>query len=629
MTYDPMNRLTRVNNTKGESTLSVYSYQYDNNGNITSVTEQVKDGALQTSTYSYDKLSRLIGVKRADGTETQYSYDLRGNRLTQKDTSDLPDEKAMNYRYDLQNTLISVTKDSVKTALDYLPDGLRWKKTSGSKVTKYSYNGADQVIGDQTSNGTISSYIRGDRVLVKKDLTNQKDYYYLYNGHGDVVQMVGTDGSLVNSYQYDEWGNLTQQKETVANEFKYAGETYDAETGLYYLKARYYEPNAGCFLNEDTYEGQIDNPLSQNLYTYVHNNPLIYTDPTGHSIPDDTHLNVTLQNKIRQVTNEFNRAQRRGDTAGMQAAHDKAVAIRIASGDYELVNHMNYTTGKSTPYGTGYGGAHVDNSWTGFVYDSIITGGLGGIERKAATEAVEAPSLVKSLIAKCNCFTAGTKVKTNHGEKNIEDIKIGDQVLSKDEKTGEVKYKEVTATFNHKTDDIYKISIGDQVIESTFNHPFYVRGKGWTFVKDLKVGDLLVQSDGNTLKIDSIELEHKHVTVYNMTVDEFHTYFVSDLGIWVHNTGPCGLSATTLATMGKTSKGVAGLEDAYISKDKVLDTVKEFVGEDYSKGVAKNGYTTYVSKNGNYVARYGYKKDGSLELNLENDIGGNFHIEVK
>nr|WP_318286335.1 polymorphic toxin-type HINT domain-containing protein [Paenibacillus xylanexedens] len=55
-------------------------------------------------------------------------------------------------------------------------------------------------------------------------------------------------------------------------------------------------------------------------------------------------------------------------------------------------------------------------------------------------------------------------------------------------------------------------------------------------VKDLKVGELLVQSDGNTLKIDSIELVQKYVTVYNMTVYDFHTYFVSDLAIWVHNT---------------------------------------------------------------------------------------------
>ncbi|MCA1291740.1 HINT domain-containing protein [Paenibacillus sp. alder61] len=108
----------------------------------------------------------------------------------------------------------------------------------------------------------------------------------------------------------------------------------------------------------------------------------------------------------------------------------------------------------------------------------------------------------------CNCFTAGTKVFTDEGEKNIEGIEVGDMVLSKNEDTGEQAYKEVTATFNHETDEIYNIHVGGQTIESTFNHPFYVKDKGWTFVKDLKVGDLLVQSDGNTLEIESIELEH-------------------------------------------------------------------------------------------------------------------------
>ncbi|WP_411342701.1 RHS repeat-associated core domain-containing protein [Paenibacillus sp. WLX1005] len=247
MSYDALNRLSSLTNTKGDTVLSVYSYQYDNNGNITAVTDQVQNAEAQTSTYSYDKLNRLSIAKRVDGSETQYGYDLRGNRLTQSDTRDLADETAVNYRYNLQNTLISATTDKAKTLFDYLPDGLRFKKTTGSKVMQYSYNGADQVIGDKASNGTVSNYVRGDRVLVKKDLTNQKDYYYLYNGHRDVVQMIGTDGSVVNSYQYDEWGSLTQQKETVGNEFKYAGETYDAETGLYYLKARYYDPAQGRF----------------------------------------------------------------------------------------------------------------------------------------------------------------------------------------------------------------------------------------------------------------------------------------------------------------------------------------------------------------------------------------------
>jgi intein/homing endonuclease len=126
-------------------------------------------------------------------------------------------------------------------------------------------------------------------------------------------------------------------------------------------------------------------------------------------------------------------------------------------------------------------------------------------------------------------------------------------VLSKDETSGEVDYKDATATFNHETDKIYKIHVGDQVIESTYNHPFWVDGKGWTFVKDLKVGDLLVQSDGNTLKIDSIKLEQKHVSVFNMTVDEFHTCFVSDLGIWVHNTS-CSYKDITV---GKSVKNVS------------------------------------------------------------------------
>ncbi|OMD48446.1 hypothetical protein BSK56_11780 [Paenibacillus borealis] len=120
--------------------------------------------------------------------------------------------------------------------------------------------------------------------MVKKDKTAAKDYYYLYNGHGDVVQIVNTSGTPVNTYSYDEWGNITSQTEGIQNSFKYAGEIYDAETGLYYLRARYYDPSIGRFLNEDTVEGQIDNPLSLNLYTYVSNNPLIYTDPTMQEI---------------------------------------------------------------------------------------------------------------------------------------------------------------------------------------------------------------------------------------------------------------------------------------------------------------------------------------------------------
>ncbi len=120
-------------------------------------------------------------------------------------------------------------------------------------------------------------------------------------------------------------------------------------------------------------------------------------------------------------------------------------------------------------------------------------------------------------IAQCECFTAGTKVQTDKGEKNIKDIKVGDKILSKNEQTGEISYKPVMVTFDDETDEIYKINVGDQTIESTFNHPFYVKDKDWIFVKDLKVRDLLVQNDEKKIEIESIELLNKHGTVYNLT----------------------------------------------------------------------------------------------------------------
>ncbi|WP_235946438.1 polymorphic toxin-type HINT domain-containing protein [Saccharibacillus alkalitolerans] len=157
----------------------------------------------------------------------------------------------------------------------------------------------------------------------------------------------------------------------------------------------------------------------------------------------------------------------------------------------------------------------------------------------------ESDSLTSRLAKGCNCFTAGTQVKTDQGDKNIEDIQVGDKVLSQDDVTGEEGYKTVTATFNHMADEIYTIHVGDQEIESTYNHPFWVEGKGWTYVKDLKVGDWLEQADGTKLKIEQIEREQRQARVYNMTVDEFHTHFVSDLSIWVHNTNDkaCALGA--------------------------------------------------------------------------------------
>lgn len=105
------------------------------------------------------------------------------------------------------------------------------------------------------------------------------------------------------------------------------------------------------------------------------------------------------------------------------------------------------------------------------------------------------------------------------------------------------------------------------------------------------------------------------------------------MGIWVHNT-ECTVSAKNLASLGKNNKGNSGLTDAYITKNKALDTAKEYVGKNYSTVVDRNGYTRYISEDGKYVARYGYKQGNQqYELNLEIWENGivisNYHMVVK
>nr|WP_269671042.1 polymorphic toxin-type HINT domain-containing protein [Paenibacillus sp. 481] len=139
---------------------------------------------------------------------------------------------------------------------------------------------------------------------------------------------------------------------------------------------------------------------------------------------------------------------------------------------------------------------------------------------------------------------------TNEGEKNIEDIEVGDMVLAKDENNpdGELAYKEVTNLYRNQRDDIIKLYVGEQIIETTDNHPFWVEGKGWVFADELQVGDKLQKADGSNLTIEKLEfiMLDKPVTVYNFTVADYNTYYVTDLGIWVHNT-ECNVSISKSA----------------------------------------------------------------------------------
>lgn len=127
--------------------------------------------------------------------------------------------------------------------------------------------------------------------------------YYLYNGHGDVVQTVTASGEVQNNY--DIFGNPVLTIETVSCTIRYAGEYLDKETGLYYLRARYYDPTIRRFISEDSYWGEHSNPLSLNLYTYAYNNPIRYIDPTGHMTEEEMFAEATRNAQIKWLINEI------------------------------------------------------------------------------------------------------------------------------------------------------------------------------------------------------------------------------------------------------------------------------------------------------------------------------------
>ncbi|NEW04688.1 hypothetical protein GK047_01470 [Paenibacillus sp. SYP-B3998] len=140
-----------------------------------------------------------------------------------------------------------------------------------------------------------------------------------------------------------------------------------------------------------------------------------------------------------------------------------------------------------------------------------------------------------SRFALSQCFIAGTMILTDNGEKRIENIRVGDKVLAKDDKTGEMQYKEVKQLFQHEVDQTITISVGSEKITTTKEHPFWIVGKGWVSSEDLMVGERLTTSEGKEISIDRIDVKNEHVIVYNFEVQDYHTYFISDLGIWVHN----------------------------------------------------------------------------------------------
>ena len=298
-TYDTLGRLTKTVTTdhnKDDKTKTV-TYTYDNVGN-----RLKEDDGTTTTSYTYNGLDQLKTSTKEKRTAVdevrQYSYDANGNQTDVKNTKTGQTES---YTYDAENRLskVSVTDKDGKTAViqqnRYNGDGQRIQKVEGSKTTNYYYqDGVVSYTTDGDNSQTSQNLIGTDgNILATQRYGSDHTDYLLYNKdiQGSSTSLVKENGSADATYQYTDFGETTINGDNkVENEVCYTGGIYDQSTGLYYLNARYYNPEDGRFVTEDTYRGETNEPDTQNLYVYCADNPVNYVDPSGHWI--DTVLDV-------------------------------------------------------------------------------------------------------------------------------------------------------------------------------------------------------------------------------------------------------------------------------------------------------------------------------------------------
>lgn len=282
-------------------------YNYDNNGNVTGISSwwgyedfiyddnnrlsywgyTTLGGSTYNEQYTYDSAGNVTQIARSSGGNSTFTYNnadqITSAGFTYDNRGNLTYDGVNNYTYDTENRLTNVSYSGGSATYTYYANGLRKSKSVNGTITNYHYDNFGNLVRESNSSGaTKNLYCYSPQGKLLCENINGSSYFVHDNYRGDVITLTDEDGDISAQYYYDPWGNQLTYSDSVTQPFRYAGYYYDAETGLYYCKGRYYSPRLRRFLTRDSV-GNIDTggPQTLNLYSYVGNNPVNYTDPTG------------------------------------------------------------------------------------------------------------------------------------------------------------------------------------------------------------------------------------------------------------------------------------------------------------------------------------------------------------
>ncbi|MEU1401913.1 polymorphic toxin-type HINT domain-containing protein [Streptomyces sp. NPDC005728] len=581
------------------------SFTFDWLGNRAAMTEHdtaTADATKNVSyTYSYGKTVTGNGTTPSylkqphtvtsisstlSGKGSTYTYDNTGNtrlRVLPNTTQDL--------RWSPENKLDSITGDGKTTTYVYDAAGNRLLENSPSGSTLYL--GETELTTNAT--GTITqasrSYVQAGAPTVVRTTSNGATTGHQLNAliadnlgtANTTVQLSGSQP--VTRRAFKPYGELRGPKASNwPNKRGYLGVGIDdTTTGLTHMGAREYDQNSGRFLSADPII-DIADPLQINGYTYSNNGPVSHSDPTGLILDAESGGTAPCTKPggcVRDATDkrpsvtwkDEGTAQYDYDgdgyisvfpTVKVKANWSKAPAYINAF--YKKLDFLCDLYGRDacTDQSFPVNSSNVNNSKGAacLAVGGKCPAGLSWGEGAAMADGValaadggEGPGGIglgglrlRQKPGGCNCFLAGTKVLlADKSSKNIEDMKVGDEVLATDPKTGESGPHKVTRLIVNDHDKHFnkltiKTPAGERKLTATHEHPFWVPELGqWVSAGDLTAGMHLREPDGTTVEVTVNRSYSARTRTYNLTVEDLHTYYVlaGSTPVLVHNSDWC------------------------------------------------------------------------------------------
>ncbi|MEV5338566.1 polymorphic toxin-type HINT domain-containing protein [Streptomyces sp. NPDC052676] len=660
------NRATMTEHDTADATKNV-TYRYGYGKQVT--------GNGTTAPYLAQPHTMTSIASTPTGKDSTYSYDATGNTRIR----DLHD-RDQTLDWTPENKLDAITDNGTKTTYVY--------DAAGNRLLENSPTGSTLYLGETelttNSTGTITrasrSYGQAGAPMVVRTTTNAAttghklsvllaDHLNTANTSVDIAS-----GQAVTRRSFKPYGEIRGTKPANwPNKRSYLGTGIDdAATGLTHIGAREYDQNSGRFLSADPII-DISNPLQMNGYAYSSNSPVTKSDPTGlcaaadcPTRPTPDHENTTPTPREPSGPPRYSQNYQAAKAAGnVYSPAFVKVAYEIYPGvfvdrswknaelfarqfhwevanwcqgfgdclshaadeeaEQQQIRHLRWLACAHLGHDTGCG-RHVPSFGAAVLNAGVLSGGFGEGPGGLSFGGRTGSKASGGRGGNCTqCFLAGTDVLMADGKtKDIEDVKVGDEVLATDPDTGRTGLRTVTHLIVTEHDKHFnELSIatvdGIEKLTATHEHPFWSPSALlWVEARDLKPGMSLLTDKGDTVIVTGNRAFTRHARTYNLTVDDLHTYYVlaGDTPVLVHNSNGC----RTFGSQSPTGRlDVPDTQGVYIIK---MNDGMVYVGSATKTNTIHRRVHRAFSDDKHAVKSSGYKASDVRELDWIEMPGG-------